>query len=387
MPARKDGKRKRANGEGSFTKLPSGKVRMRVMVEAEDGTLFPKSFTNTSEARCRKAYQEWLATDHRKPPEKATKLSEWLQRWLDIYCKPDVSQGTYDDYCMYVNRHINPALGELQMKTIKPARLKKFLAEAKARPNKSYPEGKPLSGSAKQKLYIILDGAFKTAVQNGICNSNPLQTIPRPEKDQSKVVIFTETQMKAIASYLDKHEYGPYVAFFFYSGLRVGELIGLMWADIDKQNRLLHVRRSLKRTENGKEVTEGTKGRKNKKKERSIPYGGSPLEKYIDQIVPHGMYVISREHDGVLTHHTHSSFDSIYYKFFNDLNETLPDDQKIPRLSCHKCRHTFATYSMKSGMHPVTVQKLLGHSALATTSIYEHLDTKDLEENIVKLQY
>lgn len=158
-------------------------------------------------------------------------------------------------------------------------------------------------------------------------------------------------------------------------------MLGLMWGDIDIENQCFNIRRSLKRTENGKEITPSTKN----KKERVIPYDGDTLQKYIDKIPRNGLYVISREKDSISTHHTHSSFDTIYYRFFDDLNKMLEDP--LPKMTPHKCRHTFATYMLKSGADIRYMQALLGHSTISTTEIYTHVETEDLRANVAKLKY
>ena len=82
-----------------------------------------------------------------------------------------------------------------------------------------------------------------------------------------------------------------------------------------------------------------------------------------------------------------SQFDRKYYKFFADLNKTLSDENKIPKLTPHKCRHTFATYLLRNGSIIRYVQQLLGHSQIETTTIYTTVDIDDLKANITRLKY
>jgi integrase len=105
---------------------------------------------------------------------------------------------------------------------------------------------------------------------------------------------------------------------FFELGLIIlyGELIGLMWADIDIKNKVFTVRRTLRQTEGGQKVEFGTKG----KRERKIAYD-ERLDMYISKIPRNGLYMLGREAEGLFTHHTHSSFYKLYYDFLKDLNK------------------------------------------------------------------
>ena len=64
---------RKANGEGTITKLPSGNYRLRTMDEI-DGVTVRKSFTASSPTACRKTHKEWLASDNKVPIERVKTL-------------------------------------------------------------------------------------------------------------------------------------------------------------------------------------------------------------------------------------------------------------------------------------------------------------------------
>jgi len=94
---------------------------------------------------------------------------------------------------------------------------------------------------------------------------------------------------------------------------------------------------------------------------------------------------VARQRNGEYTHHTHDSFKVIFDGFFADLNATL--ETPLPRITPHKCRHTFATYLIQGGADIRYVQELLGHSTITTTEIYTQVDVDSLRDNIAKLKY
>lgn len=370
---------RKANGDGTVVKLPSGKYRLRVVVEI-DGVKQRKSFTASSPTACKNAYKTWMVSDQKVAIESVKTVRQWANHWLEVYKEPNVSWKVGKDYRMYVEKHILEAdvggkkkLGDLNLNDVRPAHIAKLYMNAKGKRGE-------LSKSAFNYIRISLNGIFETAIDNGLCVSNPTKKAAPPKKQEADVKAFSKTQITKIMEYVDQHENGPYVALLLYTGLRIGELLALMWSDVDKDNRVIYVRRSITRSNEGEVVGETTKT----KRERFIPYDEA-LQKYFDALPKCGLYVISRP-DG--SHHKHRSFDGLYYKFFNDLNETIKkEEEKIPRMSPHTCRHTFATYLLRNNVDIRYVQTLMGHSTIKTTEIYTEVNVDDLKDNISKLKF
>jgi Site-specific recombinase XerD len=300
-------------------------------------------------------------------------VKEWALHWLEVYAKPKVSYGTYSNYKMYVNNHIIPVLGHIKLQDVRPANIAKLYAEDKNT------RGEPSSRASLRDIKTCLFGIFDTAIDNSLCGKNPAAKVPLPEKKQHEIQVYSPAQMQFIVDYLDKHKHGAYIAFLLYTGMRVGEMLSLMWSDIDTQNKTITIRRTLTKSEAGIVAGDGTKTRQ----VRTIPYD-SVLEKHLDRLPKTGMFVFSRSNG---EHHSHKTFETIYKRFINDLNSSLSDGEKIPYLSPHKCRHTFGTYLLRSGADIRVVQAVLGHTTIKTTEIYTHVNVDDLRDNIKKLKY
>jgi len=396
---------RKANGEGTYTVLPSGKVRYRDWVEI-DGVRQRKSFTGPSKTAARNLWKAYNASSGKVAIESVKTVEQWAEHWLEIYKKPNVSYVTHKDYKMYVDKHIVPAkmsekkiggkvvpltFGDLKLNDVRQAHIKKLIAEAKSKPTKEHPAGQPLSRSAAEKIKWALEGIFETACDNNLCSKNPATKIALPDKEPKKPSVFKSSHMQLIVKYMYKHEYGPYIALYLYSGIRPGEGFGLMWGDVDQKKCTFRIRRSLVKTETGYKITPGTKT----EDERTVSYNKAlcPLLKKLPR---KGIYVLSRkietENDlgdkiETYTHHTHSSFDTIYYRFFADLNGTLKESKKIPRLTPHKMRHTFATHLRKGGADLDEIREMLGHKNISTTQIYDTVDIDDMTASVAKLPY
>ena len=395
---------RKANGEGTIAKLPSGRYRLRTVDEVE-GVTVRKSFTAQSPMACRKKHKDWLASNDKVAIEKVKTVKEWAEHWLEIYKKPQPgkSVGTYKDYKMYVERQINPAIGRKKINDVRPAHIKKLFQDARTKATKTHPKGKPLSRSASEKLLWALEGIFKTAIENKLCRESPVIGVTLPPKPEKKLSVFHKNHMKVITEYLQQHKNGACIALYLYSGLRPGEGFGLKWEDIDCENRIIHIRRSLTLIEeDGKNVyriTEGTKTDDG----RIIPYSLA-LETMLNKLPKRSPYIMCRELKfkdscGVThisyDHHTHASYNHIYYNFFDDLknhiiakaeaNGEKPD--LIPRLTPHKMRHTFATHLRKGGADLDEIRELLGHKDISTTVIYDTVDIDDMQNTLSKLGY
>lgn len=129
---------------------------------------------------------------------------------------------------MYIKRHIEPFIGDLKLQDVCPAHIKKLMRDARTKPNTKYPQGRPLSRSASEKLLWALEGILKTAVENRFCTSSPVVGIELPEKSKKAPSVFKTGHMQVIVRYLCEREYGLYVALYLYSGIRPGEGFGLM---------------------------------------------------------------------------------------------------------------------------------------------------------------
>ena len=365
---------KRANGEGNYEKLKTG-WRYRVVVEV-DGICQRKSFTAKTKPAALQAYKDWMESDQKVAIERVRTVGEWAAHWLEVYCKPKVSYSVHKDYTMYVQRHIIPFrvgaknFGAMRLGDIRPAHIASLFAGLTKR------DGTPLARSSLEKTRIILNGIFSTAIDNGLCGRNPVTGVKLPDKPPRQIVVPDADTVQAILSHTAKSEAGPFIAFLLFSGVRVGELLALTWDCIDQDRKLIYVRNRLVVTSEGDTPQPGTKT----KRERVVPYDDA-LQAYIDMIPRRGDYVVSREKGGIFTYHTHASFDTVYYGFFDELGDA------VPRLSPHKLRHTYATYLWENGVDLGYIQKLLGHTSIQTTTVYAHARIEALQASVAKLNY
>jgi integrase len=155
------------------------------------------------------------------------------------------------------------------------------------------------------------------------------------------------------------------------TGLRTGELIGLRWSDIDFENKVMHIERSM---EYRHSVGEWRIGKpKSQSGIRDVDLTDEAiaiLHNQKEKLKSLKMINIDFKDCVFLCRKgeptKNSAYDSTLFK--------LCDKAGIDRFSMHVLRHTFATRCIEGGMRPKTLQVLLGHSNVSITmNLYVHV--------------
>jgi len=351
--------KRQSNGTGTFRTRKDGMIEYRVSLGlGVDGKKMRKSFYGKTKNEALQSYKDWLKESGNTPIEKVETVSERADKWLELYKKDKVAYGTYNNYKMYVDNHIKPALGKLKLEQVRPAHIQQFFQ------NRSN-----LSPSAERHINITLKGIFDSAVENHFCKESPIKPMKSSKMSADKIKVFTLSQITKMLKDAPTHKYGAYIQLLLYTGLRMGELLALQWVDV--QDTVIVVRQSLARAEGGSYENKVPKSGKS----RNIGITDK-LQAVLDTIPRQGIYVLS-DPDG--SQITLSAFDKRYRKFFSETNNFC--------LSPHKCRHTYATYLAKGGAEMSSIQALLGHSSMHVTEIYIDVDTDDIQNNVQKLGY
>jgi integrase len=149
------------------------------------------------------------------------------------------------------------------------------------------------------------------------------------------------------------------------TGLRFGELIALMWTDIDFERKILTVQRGIAKGRMG-----STKGNKIRK----IPLAADLLEMFAFRI-RRSEYVFTDEKGQLLKQMP-----------FCDRIRSLAKKAGIRRIGWHTLRHTFASQLANNGIAIQVIQALLGHSDIKTTMRYAHIAPATLVDAINVLQ-
>ena len=333
-----------------------------------DGTLIRKSFYSPIS----KEDAREKANQYKIEKEVATRtgigfldqnvtFTHWAYQWLEIYKKPDIDENTYSNtYLRSVEKHIIPYFKNAKLNNIKPIDIKNF-----------YIQKQNYSQSTLQKLKLCLNSIFETAIDNDLCFKNPAKGVSYiSKKSKKEKKVYSDAELKFVKNFF--YTQMPEVVLILETGLRCGEMTGLMWEDIDFQQHTLSVNRSIaKKREGG-----GVKIRPPKwNSYRTIPLSSQAIKllREIKEIsMNHTGYIFSKNN------HTPQDPQAWSCKLKKYMNQ-LPDN--IQKLTPHELRHTYGTYLRRKGVDIYTIQKILGHKNIQMTSeIYVHNEMESLKK-------
>lgn len=213
---------------------------------------------------------------------------------------------------------------------------------------------------------------FKYLMKEGILSQNPLEDIDAPKLDKT---IPSPLSREEIDRLFSQPDVGVFLGFrdrvimelFYSSGLRISELVGLNRADFDAVNLTLRVK---------------GKG----KKERVVPITKNAAT-WISSYLTHPERFLDSD-----VHQAEKNHEAIFLNKWGGRLTTRSVDRNFKhylrasglaaKATPHTIRHTIATHWLENGMDLKTIQTLLGHSSLATTTIYTQVS-----KNIKKAVY
>ncbi|MFB7100420.1 tyrosine-type recombinase/integrase [Streptomyces hydrogenans] len=356
-------RKRNPNGAGTITQRKDGRFQAAVYVLQPDGTRARKFAYGKTWAECdvkRRALLE--AVDNGVPvPTRSAKLSEWLPYWLDNVVKPRRKLSTYDKYEAHVRLYLVPGIGSKRLESLSVADVRRFLVQL---------EKKTTAATAKES-HRVLRTALTAACREELISRNVASLVepPRPKTRELSPWSLDETLDFLAASRRD-----PLYAAFVLAiamGLRRGELVGLRWADVDLDKRVLYVRQQTQRRR-GVLYDDDPKGRRR----RTVPLPAmciAPLRwhrmRQNDQRAKAG----ERWEEGGYVFTTASGRPveprNVYRSF---TRVAASAGLRVIRL--HDARHGTATLLTAAGVPPRVVMEILGHSQISITmDVYTHV--------------
>ncbi|MCM1508010.1 MAG: site-specific integrase [Ruminococcus flavefaciens] len=276
-------------------------------------------------------------------------VKELFAEWLSAV-QLRVKESTYANYRMKAEKHILPAFSGLSYSALSAQLVHEFI-------RKKLECG--LSSKYVSDIVVVLKSMAKyVSIQHGYYN--PLTNITMPKPRKKELNLLSEAEQKKLRQYLSGNITTTKIGIMlsYYTGLRVGEVCGLKWSDIDFKNHTLTIKRTVQRImkKNGSKSTQIiVSSPKSKTSERTIPVPDFLYDILVQYKKDNNFYILSGS-----TKITEPR--TMQYRF-----KSLLKKADLPSINYHCLRHMFATNCIRLGFDVKTLSEILGHSNVEIT--------------------
>lgn len=303
-------------------------------------------------------------------------VREFLERWLRDVVQPSVRPNTYLAYRNVVHRHIIPEIGALRLQKLAPAHVQAMLARRREA---------GLSPRMVQMCYETLRTALNRAVKWGLLPRNPCDAVERPKGDRRAMRPLTDEQARRLLAVARQDRLHALFLLALTTGLRLGELLGLTWNDVDLRTGRLRVRHQLQYT-GGKPTLVPPKSARGRRSVVLPPPAVEALRQHRRRQAEERLRAGEAWQDWGLVFCTEIGTPLHPSNVRNRVFRRLLEEAGLPRVRFHDLRHTCATLALQAGVHPKVVQEMLGHATIAVTlDTYSHVLPSLQEEAAARL--
>lgn len=297
-------------------------------------------------------------------------INQITEEWKEEK-KKYVKKSTYAAYQLLIQNHIKPYFGDLY--EVNEEKVQQFVFD-------KLDAG--LSEKTIRDIIIVLKMILKFGIKNGYLEYVQID-VKFPSKQEKKDLdVLSKADQKKFMEHLRNNFTFKNLGIFIClsTGMRIGEICGLRWCDVDTAEGVIKVRHTLQRIYIIEGETRHTEllldTPKTANSVRDIPMSSELLKmlKSINKVVNENYYVISND------------IKPIEPRTYRNYYKKLCKQLDIPELKFHGLRHSFATRCIESKADYKTVSVLLGHSNISTTlNLYVHPNKEQKKKTIDKM--
>lgn len=303
------------------------------------------------------------------PLAKKQTLAVYLDRWLELR-RQSLAPSTWRRYGDYVESHKRD-LGELFLTDLTPLAIEGAISKWGMK--EAYRRRRNVSPRTVRHCFDTLKSALRQAVKWGLLTKNPCDSVSRPKTTSSEIsALDIESLLHLFEGLVGSPLHCPSVIAAC-AGLRRGEVLGLRRTDCDMKNGNLMIRKTLTVGMDGQLVLKEPKTRKSR---RIVFLPEFALEVLRDHLESRRVLETSAgiELGDDAPVFADDRFSWWHPDKFSALFYYIVRERKLPRVSFHGLRHTYASVALAIGTPLKVTSEALGHTTLATTAdIYTHV--------------
>lgn len=282
-----------------------------------------------------------------------------------------MKKSTYAAYQLLIQNHIKPYFGDLY--EVNEEKVQQFVFD-------KLDAG--LSEKTIRDIIIVLKMILKFGIKNGYLEYVQIDAKFPSKQEKKDLDVLSKADQKKFMEHLRNNFTFKNLGIFIClsTGMRIGEICGLRWCDVDTVEGVIKVRHTLQRIYIIEGETRHTEllldTPKTANSVRDIPMSSELLKmlKSLNKVVNENYYVISND------------IKPIEPRTYRNYYKKLCKQLDIPELKFHGLRHSFATRCIESKADYKTVSVLLGHSNISTTlNLYVHPNKEQKKKTIDKM--
>ena len=367
-----------AQGGGTIRQRKDGRWEARYTTGRDPGTgkQVQRSIYGATQQEVRKKLAQLTAAIDAgtyKEPCKMT-VGQWLDIWQQDYLG-GVKPSTAFLYGEQIRLHIKPALGAIKLESLNTHSIQGFYNKL------------DLSPKSVKNIHGILHRALQQAVAIGYLRFNPSDACTLPRVERAEIKPLDEPQIAAFLKAIEGHRHELLYKVALFTGLREGELLGLMWDCVDFERGNITVKRQLRREQKkGGQYYITTPKNGHTRIIAPAPWvmqllqlqrrKQAELRLQVGAAWENSGMVFTNEIGGYLSYRT------VYYCF-----KRIMAQIGSPSTRFHDLRHTYAVASLRAGDDIKTVQGNLGHHTAAfTLDIYGHVTDQMKQDSATRME-
>ncbi|TDE28125.1 site-specific integrase [Actinomadura sp. 6K520] len=368
---------RRANGEGTIFQRKDGRWVGEAYVLTTEGTTKRITRYGKTRTEVHNKLVEAQQKSSRGVPvaNKAWKVGEYLDYWLEEVVRPSKRWNTYKKYEQTSRLYLKPGLGNQRLDRLRVAKVQTFL-------NQQVKDGQSLA--MVHIMRMVLGAALTRATREELISINVARLTTLPPAPSHKSKPWTADEARAFL-YAARHEplYPAFVLLMVY-GLRRGEVLGLGWDDLDLDELVMQVSWQLQRID-GKLTRTRVKTDAG---DRPLPVLPIIYEAFIE-LADRQMYAKRRAganwvESGLVF--TTRNGGPIEPRNLSRAFERICANARLRRIRLHDLRHVTATLLKRLGVPARDAAAILGHAKISTTmEIYTDSDMDDHRTGLGKV--